>query len=384
MTMMAKYVRLAVFTISIMTFFCLIAEAVEIGMNTENLPEVVGYLPDIHVRTVRIIVRWQMVEPYEEPTGQGREVLLRENPQAIKIMAKRGIEIVPPVKKLDSNGFYWDRCDEKIAAAKKAGLDVLLTLRTPSLWGTRDKARTGINSVYFTGSSPKDMARWLRFVEALVLRYKDSGVRIFYEVENEVNSKAFWTGTAEEYVMLLKETYRAIKKRDPSAQVLHTAMACGITKTVESIKRRSGLEVHDRFLRLIFESHAFDIISTHNYYYPDREVNGFTFFSYLQYIKGIASEYGLGKHRLWITEFGYVTRPTNVDTRLDPGSLVNQEVWLRDAVIQADKAGVERMLWMHLVDRDREPFFGSMGILETDGTPRPAYKIFKRTNEKAQ
>ncbi|NLE64713.1 MAG: hypothetical protein GX606_02210 [Elusimicrobia bacterium] len=144
--------------------------------------------------------------------------------------------------------------------------------------------------------------------------------------------------------------------------------------------REKGLERHDGFLRRIFDSRAFDIISTHDYYFPDQAVNGFTFGSYLDHIKALAAEYGVADRPLWVTENGYVTVPTKVGARMDPGSIGAQSRWLEGAVVQASDAGVDRMFWMLIADRD-EPYFGTMGLLENDGTSRPVCAVVRRVNE---
>ncbi|NLE64712.1 MAG: cellulase family glycosylhydrolase [Elusimicrobia bacterium] len=216
-----------IFFLVLSFFFCLLpfGHALEIGLNAENLPDLVSYLPDMGIRSVRIMVRWQAVEPYENPTEEARARLTGENREVIERMRRRGIVIAPPVQDLDTNGFYWEKYDERFEAAQRSGLDVLFTLRATSLWGTVQKARLGTKGGYVVASRPKDMQRWKDFVAAFVSRYKGRGVRVFYEVENEVNAKAFWTGSPEDYVALLKETYQTIKASDPSALVLHAAMA---------------------------------------------------------------------------------------------------------------------------------------------------------------
>ena len=62
----------------------------------------------------------------------------------------------------------------------------------------------------------------------LANRYRGQGV--YYEIENEVNGEAFWKGTLEEYLELLRVGYYVIKKADPQAKVLSFAMGCGIVR----------------------------------------------------------------------------------------------------------------------------------------------------------
>lgn len=71
---------------------------------------------------------------------------------------------------------------------------------------------------------PKDYARWAGLVRNLVSHWVDQyGVREvgewFFEVWNEPNLKAFWTGSQEAYFKLYRHTAKAIKDVDASLQV---------------------------------------------------------------------------------------------------------------------------------------------------------------------
>jgi xylan 1,4-beta-xylosidase len=71
---------------------------------------------------------------------------------------------------------------------------------------------------------PRDDRQWATLVGALVRHWIDRyGVREvrrwFFEVWNEPNLKAFWTGTREEYFKLYRHTVRAIKDVDADLKV---------------------------------------------------------------------------------------------------------------------------------------------------------------------
>jgi xylan 1,4-beta-xylosidase len=71
---------------------------------------------------------------------------------------------------------------------------------------------------------PRDYKQWSIVIQALVAhwveRYGLEEVsQWFFEVWNEPNLKAFWTGTQEDYFKLYRMTADAIKKVDPSLQV---------------------------------------------------------------------------------------------------------------------------------------------------------------------
>jgi xylan 1,4-beta-xylosidase len=86
---------------------------------------------------------------------------------------------------------------------------------------------SGKDTVFHYGGNvtpPSDYQSWATLIEKLVghwsARYGFEEVKKwFFEVWNEPNLKAFWTGTQEDYFKLYEVTARAIKKIHPSLQV---------------------------------------------------------------------------------------------------------------------------------------------------------------------
>lgn len=71
---------------------------------------------------------------------------------------------------------------------------------------------------------PKDYTQWSTLIHTLVshwiTRYGIQEVaEWFFEVWNEPNLKAFWTGTQDDYFTLYRVTANAIKRVDPSLRV---------------------------------------------------------------------------------------------------------------------------------------------------------------------
>jgi hypothetical protein len=116
----------------------------------------------------------------------------------------------------------------------------------------------------------------------------------------------------------------------------------------------------------------------HDYYFPSEIVaNGFTFRSYLEHIRLLMKEAGVGSYPVWITETGFVSAPAEATGRVDGGTPEKQAKWLQEAYQQAFDLGVERVFWLLLQDRD-EPYFGSMGLADARGNPRPAWKALQK------
>lgn len=271
--------------------------------------------------------------------------------------------------------FDWSKTDRIVEGVYPKKVEILFTLRSISSWGT--KKRTQGRGIYHSGSAPTDMRQWNEFVTELANRYKGRGV--YYEIENEVNGQTFWDGTQEEYVELLKESYRSIKSADPQTKVLSSAMGCGIVRNFPTGNVQNEMQKrHDGWLKAILSTKAFDVISVHDYYFPSEIVaNGFTFRSYLEHIRDLMKEAGAGDHPIWITETGYVSRPTDAGARVDNGSPEKQAKWLEEAYQQAFSFGVERVFWLLLRDH-AEAYFGSMGLADAQGKSRPSWDALQK------
>ena len=267
--------------------------------------------------------------------------------------------------------FDWAELDKVVEVAAANHVDVLLTLRAISGWGTKKAANA--RNEYQGASLPLDMASWDAYASALALRYK--GRNVAYEIENEPNSN-FWSGTMEDYLALLKASYAAIMRSDSQARVLSGALACHIAFDFADpavVQKQNAL--FDSWQKAIFATHAFNTIGVHDYYFPDHAVNGWTFTSYLTHIQDLARDAGCDQCRLWVTEMGYVSRPRKTGTRIDPGSPQNQAQWAQQALRQAFGLGIERVYWLFLKDHTSGTYFDTMGLLDGNGSPRPAFRV---------
>lgn len=272
--------------------------------------------------------------------------------------------------KIRPGEYDWSSIDRLVKTAQERQFEILLNIRT--IYWEETKKKGSQRGVIKIKSSPVDRKEWLFFVEALATRYQGRGIN--YEIENEVNGEASWKGTLEDYLDLLKAGYEVIKKADPRAKVLPAAMECGITQSLQLGGNRSeAWRWHDKWLQPILSTKKFDVVNAHNYYFPSGiEPNGLTFRSYLEHIYELMKRSGLTSLPLWITETGYVSSPRGTAGRKDDSSDEQQAQWLKEAYQQAFEFGVKRVYWLLLCDRN-EPYFGSMGLADAKGNPRPAW-----------
>jgi hypothetical protein len=267
--------------------------------------------------------------------------------------------------------FNWEELDAVVSTAQANRIDVLITLRAISSWGTKFPANP--KDLYHGASLPLDMRSWEKFVSAMADRYK--GRNVAYEIENEPNSK-FWSGTTDDYLTLLKASFTSITRSDPQARVLSGALACHTAFTYsDAVTTEKENQAFDAWQNAILATRAFNTIGVHDYYFPDGAVNGWTFTTYLTHIQDLARAVGCDKCLIWITETGYVSRPQKAGTRTDPGSPQSQARWARQAFQQAFDHGVGRVYWLFLKDHPNTGYFASMGLIDAGGTPRPAWSV---------
>lgn len=108
--------------------------------------------------------------------------------------------------------YSWDYYDELTKEARARNLEIMGQL-------AYNNVACQVGQANF---DPPDPGRWKNFITALVTRYKNDIHT--WEVWNEPDDSGFWTGSPQQYVALLQETYETIKGIDPTAQV--SAGAC--------------------------------------------------------------------------------------------------------------------------------------------------------------
>ena len=133
--------------------------------------------------------------------------------------------------------FEFARLDDLVAQAVAHHAAVSLVLGSPPAWAS---ARPLEASPYGPGSAaePRDLARWDRYVSAVMRRYK--GRISQYELWNEPyfsdididlgRGNAFFTGSAATMVELARRARAAIAREDPQAQLLTPGFVGGTNR----------------------------------------------------------------------------------------------------------------------------------------------------------
>jgi hypothetical protein len=355
------------------------------------------------ISMILLLSAWVLQSEAQESRRIGLNTTLRSVGEEIKPIQALGVNTIRvPLQwqfiRIRPGEYDWNGVDRLIKGAQTKQIEVLFNIRTTFLKESAQKrdsrrpptdfqqdalSRKRWKTATQIKSGSVDIEPWLHFMETLANRYRGQGIS--YEIENEVNEENLWKGTLEEYLEMLKACYDVIKKADPQAKVLPPAMSCGIIRNFQpGVARQEALKWHDKWLQAILSTRKFDVVNIHDYYFPSEIVaNGLTFRDYLEHIQGFMKKSGLGDRPIWITETGFVSKPTETSGRMDQGSPEKQAKWLTEAYQQAFEFGVEKVYWLLLNDRkEKEPYFGSMGLADAKGNPRPAWNALKELIKK--
>ena len=223
---------------------------------------------------------------------------------------------------------------------------------------------------------PTDYKQWAALINRLVVhwvdRYGKANVRDwFFEVWNEPNLKAFWTGTQRDYFKLYKHTAEAIKKVDASLRVggPATAKSAWVEEFVNFCERNKV---------------PADFISTHQY--PTDAFGSDEQDTEIQLYK---SQRGIMRQQAQDTRRRAGGRPvyyTEWNSSSNPRDPLHDEPYAAAfavSTIMEARTLVEGYSFWTFSDIFEEnyfpstPFHGGFGLLNLHGIPKPTYRAFQ-------
>ncbi|MDP4020900.1 MAG: beta-xylosidase [Candidatus Adlerbacteria bacterium] len=284
------------------------------------------------------------------------------------------------VQPTDREHFNWRNIDRIVIAAEARNIRLVATLGYAPRWAWPE----GCFSSKCAPNEPSDFAR---FVKTAVARYAPKGVH-YWEIWNEPNLAKFWQPRPSigYYVILLKESFKAIKATDPGAVVI----SGGLGPTATDDRNIAPLD----FVEGLYEDGGgeyFDALGFHPYSFPvppsyTRVWNAWSqMYATNPSLRSIMIAHGDANKKIWMTEFGAPTGgPGNLAgltnyTRVEQPSFVSEELqahMLDEAFTLAEEyewAGP--LFWYSYKDLGTsldtvENFFG---LLRFDGSKKPAY-----------
>lgn len=181
--------------------------------------------------------------------------------------------------------FNWEVLDDHVSRARANGADVIMNLgRTPA-WAS---ARPSEPSAYGPGQAaePALDQYWQDWVRAAATRYQ--GKIRYWEVWNEPNDAAFFSGSAAKMVDLARQAYFILKTSNPDNQVLSPSPY--------------NLNYLDYYLSLGGGDYA-DVIGYHFYLSEAPEALATW---YIPSVRAILTQHGQASKPLWNSEGGYL------------------------------------------------------------------------------
>jgi hypothetical protein len=269
------------------------------------------------------------------------------------------------------NSYNWAILDRGVNAARARGMHVLANPAYTPTWAQP----AGATSDKFP---PADPTTYANFVAAAVARYAPLGVKD-WEIWNEPNTPQFWQPLPDPvaYVTLLRTTYSAVKRVDPTAVVLTGGTApAGATLDAMSSDGRSYSPY--RWLRLLYENGAgasFDAVATHPYAsFPYSPATSWGNTMQMPAMYDLMRSWGDGAKKLWGTEMGY---PTGAGSgAVDEAT---QATYIRDYLTVWSRWGFVGPLFLYQL-RDRGTNVADVednfGIVRRDFSKKPAYDVF--------
>lgn len=271
--------------------------------------------------------------------------------------------------------YNWGAYDPWINELLAAGIGVVGSIQTTPAWASGAN-RADADWYWRVPNNPQDFGD---FVYAAAMHYK--GKIHYWEMWNEpdvpITFKCNNCDPAKVYAQMLSAGYQAVKRADPTAQVLI-----------------GGLSVHDYnnqgmlFLDQVVAASGgkinFDILSIHPYM-PDRipestdpntVVQNFPYRLDNAYKWLVA--HGAGNKEIWVTEDGYSTCTGcgNLGVSEDEQALL----LVRLNVIAMASPNVTQFDYFQLKDKfnaGASDLFGNMSIMRNDMSFKPAYKAYK-------
>jgi GH35 family endo-1,4-beta-xylanase len=290
--------------------------------------------------------------------------------------------------------YDWTGTDRVVALAKQYGLRLVPMLLYTPIWAST----APYAPLDYHRAPPTDYGDYREFVYQVVNRYKPHGTSRLtadgfgisdWVIWNEPNARSrqespgpgsFWTGTIEEYSLLLRAGYEGAHAADPGCNVLNGALA-------DVFWAENDLDLITALERLYDPNRDgnaqdggrpfFDTLNVHTYQLGEPDEAWYR--ERIEAIQQVMERFGDAQKPIWITETGYGSIEIPV-----PGVPYLDEQAQADAVrlifeTCAGYSRVERVFWWSLRDyyvnatAANQAMEAHYGLVRSSFEPKPAY-----------
>ncbi|MHA1341065.1 MAG: glycosyl hydrolase [Promethearchaeota archaeon] len=257
-----------------------------------------------------------------------------------------------------NNTWVWDDIDAYMNISDYYGLKILPILCYGNPWASE-------GGDYL--AKPINMDDWREYIRNVVLRYKDrQSFGGYWQIWNEANIENFFHGDfVNDFIPIMVAAAQEIRNTCNSCKIIATSLTGNnMGELVQTMVEAIGKEVF---------SDLFDAISIHPYGEYNKAIEKIT--STLDYLK----DWYRGE--IWITEYGWSTSGfEHLNLKKE-----YQANLIAKVLVESRALGISHTIihmwcdWGVGYPKIQDPAEGEhwFGIVDINGTPKPAYYIYK-------
>lgn len=272
--------------------------------------------------------------------------------------------------------YDWEVWDALFDLAPQYGLTLLPYFCYTPEWASSSNASD------FWRAPPRDLKDFSDFVATAVERYK--GKAHSWEIWNEPDNKAFWTGSSKQFIELAKAGAQSVRRVDSSAKIVLGGLSRGpyssFLKKLLNAKPMIGL---------------YDVINIHGYHETWEPELTEDYIAKFAEVSELATAANV-KADIWLAEFGYSNTRFKQDTVSEWGVDVHyayehtaeyqaKMLW-KHHVMALASGRVSLSTWYRVNDLpegtdvigDKNNLY--LGILDINHKPKPSYYALKLFN----
>ena len=231
------------------------------------------------------------------------------------------------------NHYWFAHLDGLVASALARNTKITLVLGSTPAWAATNPNQSSASWLGPGSSSPpRDLADWNAYVTTVAKRYK--GRIDSYQIWNEGGLLPFWSGSPSKLARLTASAYVAIKKADPAAKVVSTAM----------LPRQSNWRTWGTayLTRLHDFGWPVDVFAVHSYE-PDKLANPEGRVVVLKQTKALLRSVRAPRRPLWDTETNYTSHAYYWPRQKIHGN--RAATWVARTYLDSVRLGISRTYW---------------------------------------
>lgn len=290
--------------------------------------------------------------------------------QAVKLLNEAGVAFVrmdflwEDIESVKGT-FVFDKYDFIVDLLSRNNIHILGMLDYSASWAAES-----------WNSPPNNLVDYTNYVSQVISRYKDK-IK-YWEIWNEPDSKTYWLlqDDMKTYTELLKQSYVAAKKIDPSCKIVLGGMTSQGYYSIKNVYKNGGKDY-------------FDIINIHPFVDPLNPSEYKRIYTICNNLERLKVQFNDKAKKIWFTEIGCPGLSQGVESKgwwigRSP-SEKQQADFLYSIYTDVIKLpNVEKVFWAYF--RDNKDHFKNdvdyFGLVRWDFSKKPAFDWYKDRHER--